>query len=202
MQALGLIETRGFLTAIECADVMLKAAQVELVGRTFVGGGLVMIAVTGDVGAVQASVEAGAIAAKQIRNASLVSQHVIPRPDGHIEHLVASNIPPSSDSKSPMKESLPKQGTSKQRFEPNETAKEPADSSQLQMTFSSKEEVDTFVHKFGLENSLDALKALSVAKLRKLAKEYKELDIADRIIAKANKDILLQKFKGYYERKK
>ncbi|KLU66556.1 major carboxysome shell protein 1A [Desulfosporosinus acididurans] len=202
MQALGLIETRGFLAAVECADVMLKAAQVELVGRTFVGGGLVMIAVTGDVGAVQASVEAGAAAAKQIRNTSLVSQHVIPRPDSHIEHLLISNIPPSSDLKTPMKESLPKQEISKQLFESNETAKESSDSSQPQLTFSSKEEVDTFVHQFGLKNGLDALKALSVAKLRKLAKGYKDLDVADRVIAKANKDLLLQKFKGYYERKK
>ncbi|MDF2929148.1 MAG: hypothetical protein K0Q75_1386 [Anaerospora sp.] len=56
MLALGLLETRGLVPAIEAADVMLKAAQVELIGRTLTGGGLVTITVTGDVGAVKAAV--------------------------------------------------------------------------------------------------------------------------------------------------
>ncbi|KKO51643.1 BMC domain-containing protein [Paenibacillus sp. DMB20] len=88
MQALGLIETRGLLPAIECLDIMLKSAQVELIEKCNVGGGLVTIAVTGDVGAVQASVEAGASAAQQLGSDVLVSRHVIPRPHNDIESII------------------------------------------------------------------------------------------------------------------
>lgn len=88
MQALGLIETRGFLPAIECLDIMLKSAQVELIEKCNVGGGLVTIMVTGDIGAVQASVEAGASAAQQLGSDVLVSRHVIPRPHNDIESII------------------------------------------------------------------------------------------------------------------
>lgn len=88
MQALGLIETRGLLPAIECLDIMLKSAQVELIEKCNVGGGLVTIAITGDVGAVQASVEAGASAAQQLGSDVLVSRHVIPRPHNDIASII------------------------------------------------------------------------------------------------------------------
>lgn len=101
MQALGLIETRGLLPAIECLDIMLKSAQVELIEKCNVGGGLVTIAVTGDVGAVQASVEAGASAAQQLGSEVLVSRHVIPRPHSDIESIIGrrsvSNIAKEKD---------------------------------------------------------------------------------------------------------
>lgn len=101
MQALGLIETRGLLPAIECLDIMLKSAQVELIEKCNVGGGLVTIAVTGDVGAVQASVEAGASAAQQLGSDVLVSRHVIPRPHNDIESIIGlgnvSNIAKEKD---------------------------------------------------------------------------------------------------------
>lgn len=188
MQSLGLIETRGLLPAIECADVMLKTAQVELVGKTFVGGGLVTIAVTGDVGAVKAAVEAGAAAVENIGPLSLVSQHVIPRPHPDIESMVV------------VSDSLPAQDTVTALTEPVETAQENTDSAQITLENLHKEAVDAFVQEFGLEKGVDALQALSVVKLRNLAREYKELDIVGRAISKANKDLLIQQLKGYYER--
>ncbi|MEW9104852.1 BMC domain-containing protein [Paenibacillus sp.] len=101
MQALGLIETRGLLPAIECLDIMLKSAQVELIEKCNVGGGLVTIAVTGDVGAVQASVEAGASAAQQLGSDVLVGRHVIPRPHNDIKSIIGrryvSNIAKKND---------------------------------------------------------------------------------------------------------
>ncbi|SMF85137.1 Carboxysome shell and ethanolamine utilization microcompartment protein CcmL/EutN [Paenibacillus uliginis N3/975] len=101
MQALGLIETRGLLPAIECLDIMLKSAQVELIEKCNVGGGLVTIAVTGDVGAVQASVEAGASAAQQLGSDVLISRHVIPRPHNDIASIIGrrsvSNIAKEKD---------------------------------------------------------------------------------------------------------
>ncbi len=93
MQALGLIETRGLLVAVESADAMLKAADVTLLEKTYVGGGLVSIAVTGGVAAVKASVEAGAAAVKKINAGLLVSQHVIPRPHEEVNDLFGSLKP-------------------------------------------------------------------------------------------------------------
>lgn len=88
MQALGMIETKGLVGAIEAADAMVKAANVHLVGRELVGGGLVTIVVRGDVGAVKAATDAGAAAAKRV--GELVSVHVIPRPHGDVEMIIPS----------------------------------------------------------------------------------------------------------------
>lgn len=85
-EALGLIETRGLVAAVEAADAMVKAAKVTLAGRDFVGGGYVTVAVRGDVGAVKAAVEAGAEAARRV--GELVSVHVIPRPHDEVENVI------------------------------------------------------------------------------------------------------------------
>lgn len=77
-QAIGMIETRGYVPALAAADAMVKAANVEIVSRNEVGGGLVSVVVKGDVGAVKAATEAGSEAANQI--GEVVSVHVIPRP--------------------------------------------------------------------------------------------------------------------------
>ena len=79
--ALGMVETRGLVGAIEAADSMVKAANVQLVGKEQVGGGLVTVMVRGDVGAVKAATDAGAAAAEKV--GELISVHVIPRP--HVE---------------------------------------------------------------------------------------------------------------------
>ncbi|WP_147820282.1 BMC domain-containing protein [Salidesulfovibrio onnuriiensis] len=86
MNALGMIETRGLVGAVEAADAMVKAANVELVGREQVGGGLVTVMVRGDVGAVKAAVDAGAAAAKNV--GELISVHVIPRPHNEVEMIL------------------------------------------------------------------------------------------------------------------
>jgi ethanolamine utilization protein EutM len=85
-EALGLIETRGLVGAIEAADTMVKAANVTLIGKQQVGGGLVTVMVRGDVGAVQAATEAGAEAAKSV--GELVSVHVIPRPHAEVDNIL------------------------------------------------------------------------------------------------------------------
>ncbi len=85
-QALGLIETRGLIGAIEAADAMVKAAKVKFLGRQKVKGGLVAVMVTGDVGAVKAAVDAGAAACKRV--GTLVSSHVIPRPHDDIDIMI------------------------------------------------------------------------------------------------------------------
>lgn len=84
--ALGMIETKGLVGAIEAADAMVKAANVSLIGKVLVGGGLVTVMVRGDVGAVKAAVDAGSAAAKRI--GELVSVHVIPRPHSDVEYIL------------------------------------------------------------------------------------------------------------------
>ncbi len=84
--ALGMIETKGLIGAVEAADAMVKAANVELVGREQVGSGLVTVMVRGDVGAVKAATDAGAAAANRV--GELVSVHVIPRPHSDVELIL------------------------------------------------------------------------------------------------------------------
>ncbi|WP_291244635.1 BMC domain-containing protein [Fournierella sp.] len=86
LQALGMIETKGLVGSIEAADAMVKAANVTLIGKEHVGGGLVTVMVRGDVGAVKAATDAGAAAAAKI--GELVSVHVIPRPHTEVEGIL------------------------------------------------------------------------------------------------------------------
>lgn len=85
-KALGMIETRGLVGAIEAADAMVKAANVEMIGKEMIGSGLVTVMVRGDVGAVKAATEAGAAAAKRV--GEVVSIHVIPRPHDEVETIL------------------------------------------------------------------------------------------------------------------
>ena len=87
-EALGMVETRGLVAAIEAADSMLKAANVELVGTEKIGSGLVSVMVRGDVGAVKAAVEAGGASAQKL--GEIVATHVIPRPHGDVEKILPS----------------------------------------------------------------------------------------------------------------
>ncbi len=84
--ALGLIETKGLVGAVEAADAMCKAAKVTLLGKEICGAALVTVMVRGEVGAVKAAVEAGAAAARRV--GELVSQHVIPRPASELEEYL------------------------------------------------------------------------------------------------------------------
>ena len=86
LEALGLVETRGFIGAVEAADAMVKAANVVLLGKEYVGAGYVTVLVRGDVGAVKASTDAGAAAARRV--GELISVHVIPRPHQEVEKIL------------------------------------------------------------------------------------------------------------------
>ncbi|WP_340582378.1 BMC domain-containing protein [Staphylococcus aureus] len=84
--ALGMIETKGLVGSIEAADAMVKAANVNIVGKVHVGGGIVTVLVRGDVGAVKAATDAGAAAAQRV--GELLSVHVIPRPHAELEAIL------------------------------------------------------------------------------------------------------------------
>ncbi len=85
-EALGMVETKGLVGSIEAADAMVKAANVRLIGKVHVGGGLVTVMVRGDVGAVKAATEAGGAAADRV--GELLSVHVIPRPHNEVEYIL------------------------------------------------------------------------------------------------------------------
>ena len=85
-EALGMIETKGLIGSVEAADAMVKAANVVLVGKEYIGAGYVTVMVRGDVGAVKAATDAGAAAARRV--GELVSVHVIPRPHAEVERIL------------------------------------------------------------------------------------------------------------------
>jgi ethanolamine utilization protein EutM len=89
--ALGMIETKGYVAALAAADAMVKAANVTIVSREQVGDGLVAVVIQGDVGAVKAATDAGAAAAQRVGD--LVSVHVIPRPHGDVEFILPAQNP-------------------------------------------------------------------------------------------------------------
>jgi len=86
MEALGMVETRGLTGSIEAADAMVKAANVILIGKEYIGAGYVTVFVRGDVGAVKAATDAGAAAARKV--GELVAVHVIPRPHAEVEAIL------------------------------------------------------------------------------------------------------------------
>ncbi len=97
LEALGMVETKGFIGAVEAADAMVKAANVQLIGKEYIGAGYVTIFVRGDVGAVKAATDAGAAAARRV--GELISVHVIPRPHGEVERVLPKGVGYSPDEK-------------------------------------------------------------------------------------------------------
>jgi microcompartment protein CcmL/EutN len=225
MQALGLIETKGLIAAIESADAMLKAADVNLLEKTYVGGGLVSIIVTGDVGAVKAAVEAGEAAVRKINSTALVSQHVIPRPHEDLDKIILSAVPMKNEDISTTQlektktqekqeikiiEEVNKEVPVEVEVKVEETVVEDlSDTEFLTETtdafletdlhkFYNKEAVDKMVFEYGLEEAIKILSKFKVIELRNLARQYKNFGIAGRRVSKANKMLLLTEFRKYY----
>lgn len=162
--ALGLIETRGFVGAIEAADVMVKTANVRIIGKEIVRDGLVTVQIIGEVAAVKAAVDAGAAAAARV--GTLISQHVIPRPIDEIEHILAG---------------IPHENT------PRATSK----STMTHQPTPPVAELD-FVSPAPSEYDPDKLEDMTVRELRTLARQIGGLDIQGREISRANKEELIK----------
>lgn len=215
MQALGLIETEGLVPAIISSDAMLKASDVNLLERTYVGGGLVSIAVTGDVAAVKAAVEAGSAAVKTISSQLLVSQHVIPRPHEELENTVVSAVllkdidigsAKTQLEKEKKSEAVKEVSTKVEKPEVKSTKDVPNEAEKTDTSMKidlnklhDKNYVDKIVLKHGLEKTMKALGELKVVELRSLARKYKNFGIKGREIANAGKDLLIKEFKQYYK---
>lgn len=212
MEALGMIETRGLLAAIESADVMLKAAEVQLLEKVLVGGGLVTVTVTGDVAAVKSSIDAAAAAVSRLGPELLVSQHVIPRPHVELGETIVNPVPlieqnaeqeqvqeePEAviEAEEPEKEA-PVEEVQTKIPELQETI-ETAEPEKLQVSEMHKADMDKLVAEKGVEKAVEIIGGCKVVKLRNLAREYEDFGIAGREISKANKTELLEEFKKYY----
>lgn len=207
MEALGMIETNGLLAAIESADAMLKAAEVRLLERTFVGGGLVTVTVTGDVAAVKASIDAAAAAVSRLGAELLVSQHVIPRPHSELGETIVSPVPLAELHK----EESHEQDTESETEETEVPAVESSETAQtldpdvtaepdigLEASEMHKDDMDRLVAEKGVDKAVEIIEKCKVVKLRNLAREYKDFGIAGRDISKANKTALIEEFRKYY----
>lgn len=217
MQALGLIETEGLIAAIVSVDAMLKAANVNLLDRTYVGGGLVSVAVVGDVGAVKAAVEAGAASVRVIGDL-LISQHVIPRPHKELEDNIISSVPfkdrdiQANTSAEVEKEEVEIEDEAiedikVEAIEVEDAGNEevPSEEEKVDSIKSEpkkphdKKDIDDMVKEYGLETSIESLNKLKVTELRNLARKYEDFGIKGREISKAGKKLLITEFKKYYE---
>ena len=200
MKALGLIETKGTLAAVEAADAMVKAADVTLVEKTRVGGGLVTITVTGDVAAVQAAVDAGAAAVERIAASSLAAKLVIPRPHEELEILFTPKGPGGktdpgvTDEEEPEAEDAAVGDAVKEVVKEVEESPHPALPEKL-----DRQTLDSIIEKYGIAEGMAMADGLKVTALRTLAREYGELKISGREVSKANKQLLLEELKSYYE---
>lgn len=210
MEALGMIETYGLVPSIEAADAMLKAAEVRLLERTFVKGGLVTITVTGDVAAVKASVDAGAAAAARLGERCLVTQHVIPRPHVEVGQTIVNPVPlselkekeeGSEDDEEGPKQSVKEEKEAGKRIVENSVKEEeikPVSQAETLTEDLTKEAIDELVKSQGVEKAMEALAKCKVVKLRNIAREYEGFGISGRLISKANKTTLIDEFKKYY----
>jgi len=188
-KALGLVETKGLIAAIEAADAMAKAANVRLVGKEKITAALVTIKVVGDVAAVQAAVDAGAAAAARV--GQLVSIHVIPQPDQALEILFPEIIEersPSTKGKQVEVNSLKNDSSeSASLFE------QPEDSENIQgeLDATADEEISSPIL---LDYADKDLMDMNVHELRHKARSTPGFPIQGRLISKAGRNELLQHF--------
>ena len=200
-----MIETRGLLAAIESADAMLKAAEVRLLERTFVGGGLVTVTITGDVAAVKASIDAAAAAVNRLGAELLISQHVIPRPHSELGETIVSPVPlaeinSDKEDKTAYIEinSEAENSEEPQTVEIDETEIMQDTDTVKDAAEMHKDDMDRLVSEKGIDKALEIIDRCKVVKLRNLAREYKDFGISGRDISKANKTVLIEEFRKYY----
>lgn len=176
--ALGLIETRGLVGAIEAADAMMKAAEVKLVGKESADAGLMTVKIIGDVAAVRAAVDAGAAAAQRV--GELISAHVIPRPADDIEMLIYPPAIQTTPSK-PQVQSQPEDTEKKAAPIPEPTArKKERTQEEISPPMSSNQ-----------QEYLAQLEAMTVLELRHYARSVQGLSIFGREISRANREQLI-----------
>lgn len=212
MQALGFIETRGLIAAIEGADAMLKAAEVRLVERTFVKGGIVTITVTGDVAACRASVDAAASAVARM-GGTILSIHVIPRPHESLDGSMIGSVDPvwEQEEIENTEDKLEEEAfeeepetadeeTSKE--EPEAAGEEKPDQnpeSEAKKAGANRAYVESTVETDGIDKAISVLKRSRTAEIREmLLGEYPETNLNSESAANMTKREMLDWLKDFY----
>lgn len=212
MQALGFIETRGLIAAIESADAMLKAAEVRLVERTFVKGGIVTITVTGDVAACRASVDAAASAVARM-GGTILSTHVIPRPHESLDGSMIGSVDPVweqeeiENTEDKLEEDAfeeepetAEEETSKE--EPEAAGEEKPDQnpeSEAKKAGANRAYVESTVETDGIDKAISVLKRSRTAEIREmLLGEYPETNLSSESAANMTKREMLDWLKDFY----
>jgi microcompartment protein CcmL/EutN len=183
LSALGMIETKGLVAAVEAADAMVKAANVGLIGKVHVGGGLVTVMVRGDVGAVKAATDAGAAAADRV--GELISVHVIPRPHEEVESILPGredNTSVPGESTEPEINVKPAAPAAEKKAETIKTETRSKESGTKKKPIVAKADIES----------------MPVVELRKFARSIKGFPIEGREISKANRATLLGLIKKHY----
>lgn len=222
MQAIGMIETKGLLAAIKSADSMTKSANVQILEKVYVGGGLVTIIVNGDVGAVRAAVDAGVAAVKTLGEEFLISEHIIPRPHedlkaimefGQKKEEIKENITDVE-----VKEQILEKEIVVEKIEETESEDEifsdslEADSQvenleiveeeKIEIAIEEKKftrkDIEEYLRENKKEEIISELNILKISELRKLLKEYQELNLSNRTISKLNKENLINRILEFY----
>lgn len=212
MQAIGMIETKGLLATIEAADAMVKSANVNILEKVYIGGGYVSVTVTGDVGAVKSAVDAGVSAVNRLGDNILVSHHVIARPHYELESIIETK-PAIERLEESIEETVSCEIVEEAiKEEINDNIEEEIISEALEEVEAlevvnnsmdlefTKEELDKLVEEKGLDEAFEILGNLKVSKIRKLAKEFKNIDITSKAISKEDKDSLLIRLRNYYKK--
>jgi microcompartment protein CcmL/EutN len=202
--ALGLIETKGLVGAIEAADAMAKAADVKIISKEKVTGALIIIKIMGETAAVKASIDAGSAAAQRVGD--LVSAHVIPRPDDQIDKIIF-NDPVLSDKKkvtpkknekdasSSINEKLDSKSETTEVSAPRKAEKVVREKDKQEKSVVKK--ADSSILKQGKKvPPMDELVILNVHALRRIARSFDDFPIKGRDISKANRAKLLDHFKS------
>ena len=209
--ALGMIETKGLIGAVEAADAMVKAANVYLIGREFVGGGLVTVMVRGDVGAVKAATDAGAAAAQRV--GELLSVHVIPRPHESLDGSMIGSVDPVweqeeiENTEDKLEEDAfeeepetAEEETSKE--EPEAAGEEKPDQnpeSEAKKAGANRAYVESTVETDGIDKAISALKRSRTAEIREmLLGEYPETSLNSESAANMTKREMLDWLKDFY----
>ena len=196
MSALGLIETKGLVAAIEGADAMLKAANVRLLEKNLVGGGLVTITISGEVSAVKASIDAAVVAIKRIEGAVLVSEHVIARPDIELARILALTPPQNGAATHAQKapSSFVKTEKVAANTEENAVVVPTANAQAITVKSGAKTSAKADI----VRHEISQLKKMNVNKLRQIARNLSGLSMTTEEVELANKKDLIEAIVNVY----
>jgi microcompartment protein CcmL/EutN len=206
-RALGMVETRGLIASIEAADAMVKAANVQLLGKERADAGLITILISGETAAVKSAVDAGAAAAQRV--GELVSTHIIPRPDDQIGIIVSLNLYAETIRSEPKPRPEIKSGRRirqiqiEKKTEESEPISKPSSSSTIERLKEEALGITLAVEKPGKTKikseskfSMAELEVMNVHQLRRFARDFERFPIKGREISRANRGELLDYFKA------